>query len=183
MSTSSECGWQIPTQFICQLMIRFPNHSLCVSRKVWGKYIMVQSAITCINTSCDFKFSRKFLLHKSWLTILIKRSPTQKLSLLTPISHHNFFLSWMFGKFILSTKFWISVRTLYLMSQDSQQFLVYTCWHFFFDNTYCIQRWALSGQIWLLNPIFRCSFKLSFFPLSPYILISEHNPLQDMNTI
>lgn len=88
---SSKCGWQIPTQFICQLMVCFPNHSLCVSRKVLGKYIMVQSAITCINTSCDFNFSRKFLLHKSWLRILIKRSHTQKLSLLKPISHINFF--------------------------------------------------------------------------------------------
>lgn len=74
---------------------------------------------------------------------------------------------------ILSIKFWISVLTLYMMSQDSEV-LVWACWHSSSDNAYCIQCWAqsLSGLMWLLNPLFRCSFKVSIFPLSSDVLIS-----------
>lgn len=78
--------------------------ALCLTESL-GQVYHGQSAVTCINTSCDFNFTRKIFLHKSWLTILIKRSHTQKLSLLTPISHISFSLLWMSGKFILSTSF------------------------------------------------------------------------------
>lgn len=114
---------------------------------------MVQSVITCINTSCEFNFSRKFLLHKSWLTILIKRSHTQKLSLLTPICHDNFSLSWISGKFILSTSFEFQSEHCTWCHKIPRSFSI-NMMALFSDNTYRNQRWALSGQIWPLNPIF-----------------------------